>query len=772
MTDSKMTIIKKPKSLMNYPITRIPLDVLELMQRSYEDLAGEACYSKRTGHLLRLLDAFFHVTGFQLSYLTLSTPSFGTAMKAFARAVLDQSVIQTSPALTRLYVRNLVNLLNKMRAEVPLLSSLVYSDATSPEAHTAWEMMKKSIDPKALRYWNGWEVQYGKGKISYLPIPLIWNSHGEEFAELIYEKYCQYAVKKMRAGHSDFTRWMTYISDNSDRWPASCLQNPLEIKRHFIGFMLYNFTQALETGCDINSRTKSHSLFIHAIEEMFIQPGIWARPFSEKLPRPAVRNIPGTYTNLKKKIDGTIIKDKLITEIPLHISDSQAIEILFKQIHTDNKLVSDWAKSLLNNAKLALVRCQTLAKSGKVITSVKHKENNLANIGAENLCETYLRKGIGHIKKHGPKIMGAVSRPEIVELLGLPSTSTFFAFQLMLVQAHPCITESFFAEFELYDKNGNISGFLKTNSGYQLVGYKDRKGSPLSEQKINLTSEQADWVKFIIDLTAVIRKELKEKGHDDWRLLFIHTGGRIDFPSRFTAKSSIRANPYIVKELMAAGSLTEKSAQQFINRVTITTTRASAAVEVYLTTNSVEDMARALGHTNYSSSLLSSYLPEPILAFFQTRWIRLFQRGIICRAMKDSPQLLEAARFNSMDELHEFLKNHALRELPEHLQNPDYLKPPRSPASTATNGEIQPDRVIVSIGTGVLTALLSLKAAIDAATPNANLCSKAIYWSRFGELVVREIEGGFNSDLQNYLQLAQQHSSASYMESLIYAPAP
>ncbi|MOA28426.1 hypothetical protein D3C78_1493670 [compost metagenome] len=51
----------------------------------------------------------------------------------------------------------------------------------------------------------------------------------------------------------------------------------------------------------------------------------------------------------------------------------------------------------------------------------------------------------------------------------------------------------------------------------------------------------------------------------------------------------------------------------------------------------------------------------------------------------------------------------------------------------------------------------------------AKLCSKAIYWSNFTELVVREIKEGYNSDLLKYLNLAYQHANARHMESLIYA---
>ncbi|MFU4542437.1 hypothetical protein ACM714_20555 [Pseudomonas aeruginosa] len=768
-----MTIIKKINSLVNYPITHIPPDVLDLIQRAH----AAACADNHihAPHLVTLLEAFFHVTGFQVSYLGLSTPDFETAARGFAGALLDQVIIQASSSTRRRYFRCFIQTLEKMREEVPLLPCLDYSGADSSKNHSAWEQLKRNIDHKALRYWNGWEIKSMKRNIGFLPIPLIWNSHGEDFAELIYEKYSRHFEKQASPATSELRLWLKFISENADKWPATSLQHPIKIKSHFIDFMLYNLTQALDCDCDLNSRIRNHGRFIRTIEDIFITPGLWARPFAGSLPCPAASSTPGTHTNLKKKKDGTIVKNKLITEIPLHITDAQAIELLFKKIHDDNKLVLDWAKTRLAKAEKTFLNSQALALSGKVISGGNFLKKHITDLKLEDLCKTYFEMGIIYIQAQGNKILGQGLRTQIVEHLGLPTIDIFFAFQLLLTHAHPCLTESFYTHFELYDKHGNISGFLKTNTGYQLVGYKDRKGASLSEQKIDLTPEQTNWVQFIIALTDTFRNELKERGDDSWRFLFLHSRGRMVYPTRAEAirlnNNTIKYQETMIKEFMEVGKLTKETASQFIVRLSVTAFRASAAVEVYLKNNSVEEMARSLGHSQYSSSLLSSYLPEPILAFFQTRWIRLFQRGIICQAMKGSPKLLEATYFNNMDELHEFLRNHALRDIPEHLQNPDYLIEQKSYSNATTKDTSIADQVIVSIDAGVLTALLSLKAAVSTAKPDANLCSKAIYWSRFCDLVVRDIKTGFNSDLHNYLQSAEQHANASHMENLIYATA-
>ncbi|WP_162491830.1 ClbS/DfsB family four-helix bundle protein [Pseudomonas syringae group genomosp. 3] len=770
--ESGLTIIKSTNSLAHHSIDRIPSDVLDLFERCYDAIKLET--SAKTGHLLKLLAAFFHVTGFQVTYFGLSKHSFKTAGKGFMRAVLDGAVSPMSRTTRMDYLRTFVKLMDRARDEVPLLPSFAVTDADSAEAHAAWETMKRNLDTKALRYWHGWEVQGRKGKVSYLPIPGIWRSYGEEFAELIYEKYRQNAAKQLAPSHADFNLFLEYLSQNSERWPVTTFQHPIEIKKLFLDFMGNNFIQAVENGTDIYVRTKSYSKFIFTIEQVFLESGVWARPFAGQLPRPITKSLPGSHTNLKKTKDGTVVKNKLITEIPLHITDSQAIDLLFRQIRADNNLVLDWARSRLAIVHMKNMECIALAEQGKIITGGNYNPKDIAEIGIENLCATYQHKGMKYLKSIKKEVFRKRPTSALLLRIGVPTVDTFFAFQMLLTHAHPCVTESFFTHFELYNKRGNLSGFLKTNSGYQLVGYKDRKGGALSEQKIDLTAEQADWVKLIISVTTPFRDELKAAGDDAWRYLFLHSGGRINTPSRAEAiklnAKTIKFQQTMISEFMSVGNLTEDKAKQFIVRLSVTAFRASAGVEVYLNTHSVEEMARALGHSRYSSSLLSSYLPEAILAFFQTRWIRIFQRGIICRAMKDSPRLLEAARFIDMEELHEFLKNHALRDIPEHLQNPDYLKLPK-PFLTTAKDSGNADRVIVSIDAGVLTALLSLKAAVAGAKPNASVCGQAIYWSNFSDAVVRDIEESFNSDLQDHLDVARQYANAAHMENLIYATA-
>jgi len=767
-----LTIIKNPHSLANYPFTVLPPDVIDIMLRCGAALSGH--YADRNTRLLKIFEAYCHITGSSVTYVSLSSPPFTNVAKGFLGALADESLISISRPSRLVYAKTFLFLLDEMRKEIPLLPILTPDEKLPKNNHYLWEQAKKHLDQKTLRYWCGWEIPRKGGKFAYPSICLIWNSHGEDFAEELYKRYYQSVAKKNASIHTEFNLFLIFLSENADRWPASSFQHPMQLKKLFTECMFFNFQHALNNGSDLISKARNYSKFIHTIDETFIQSGIWARPFGGRLPRPPAKNPPGTNTNIKKLADGTLIKNKLITEVPLNLTDSEAIEILFKKIKSDNNLVVKWAKNKISKLRKDQLKRNHLALEGTPIKGGNTKRKNISECGAHNICATFEKYGLAHLRNNRYKIAGSSQKSDLAKLLALPSAEHFFAFQLLLVNAHPCITESFFAIFELYDKRGNLSGFLKTNNGYQLIGYKDRKGPSLSEQSITLTRRQAVWVRQIISLTQPLRDELHAAGDDAWRYLFLHCPRTLDFPKRpspFAINShTIRHQQGLINDFHDLTKLDREIIKEFLLRVSVTAFRASSAVEVFINTNNAEAMAHALGHTKYEPSLLNHYLPEPIFAFLQTRWIRIFQRGIICKAMKDSPRLLEVARFESMDELDAFLKNHALRDIPQHLQHPDYLSTPASKIPSTDHDSA--DQLVISIDTGILTTLISLKNAVANAESGAPLCSKAIYWARFTDLVVHEIEDSYNSDLQNYLSLAKSHSNASKMEKLIYATTP
>jgi hypothetical protein len=761
-----LTIVKNAKFLPNYPYTVLPPDVVALMLRCH------TCTFVSAEATIKLFEAYSHVTNAQISYTGLSTKSFLQTAQGFLGSLWDTAFLGTGRINRTTYRTAFRKTLGNMGKEIPVLGAALKLFSEEEALEAAWAEARINLCPDAIRYWNGWEIVSQKGKTSYLPIPLLWLSHGNIFAETFYKNYRQQSEKTLKPAHSEVNKLITYLYESPDAWPVSTFKNPIKIKQLFIQFMIYYFEKSVSAGHDLRAQVRSYSRFIYTIDQAFLQSGAWAKPFSGELPRPASNEVPGTSTrNLRKTSVGVVVMTKLVTLVPLEITDTQAIEILFKTIQKDISTINSWATMKCRSLRKARLSRNRLAMEGKPLVRNYGSAQCIADIGPKNICATFNKHGLSYFlddfdKKFGSKI----TKAETADLLAIPRPHDFLPFQLLLIDGHPDITESFLDKLELYNKHGQLSGFTKTKGGaYELLGYKDRKGGRLSEQAITLTAREAVLVRQVIRLTEPLRAYLREKGDDAWRFLFLHCPRALSYPvvnaipnwNQWSPRSIIER---LTMEFAEHSDLKGEDLEKFIYRISPTTFRASCGIAEYIRTGSVDKMARALGHSKYSHALLSSYLPEPILAFFQSRWIRIFQKGIICEAMKGSHLILQAASFESMDELHVFLKNHSLKDIPLHLSKPDYL-------TSASESSEPADRVVIALDEGVLTALLSLKEAVRRSNRPNDICARAIYWSKFADLVMGEIGRGWDENLKVNLSMAQNNSDPDIVEPLIYATA-
>jgi len=199
----------------------------------------------------------------------------------------------------------------------------------------------------------------------------------------------------------------------------------------------------------------------------------------------------------------------------------------------------------------------------------------------------------------------------------------------------------------------------------------------------------------------------------------------------------------------------EQIVKQLVCNLTPTRFRATVGLQVYLETGSAKAMSEALGHAKYKPELLSHYLPEPILSFFQSRWVRIFQKGIICESMKNSSMLLRASNFDSFEELDKFLNKHVF-SLPV---DPDKAVKKQGNASK---------QIYISVDENILVALLSIRSAVQLLEPQL-VNPKACYWSKFSSLLEIEIENNmYDPDLSQALNSARSKVNPNLMKSMVY----
>jgi hypothetical protein len=357
---------------------------------------------------------------------------------------------------------------------------------------------------------------------------------------------------------------------------------------------------------------------------------------------------------------------------------------------------------------------------------------------------------------------------ELAQAMGYPVAGSLFPLQCLLVLEHPIITSEFLKHFELYNQEDQLVGFDEEKR--LLTGYKDRKQSNVREQVIELNDQSFDIVKDIIDITNIGRRTLRAQRNDDWRYLFI-TSGKAFKPFQVATMSRWNDHTFhnmrglrerLLLEFRPHSDLDDAELVDFIKRVRLTRIRPSRAVEIFIQSKSSEQMSKALGHEHYYPDLLSHYLPDAILAFIKARWIRIFQKALVCIAMEKSPHLLRVTKFRSIDELDTFLENHRIKEIPSEASDPE---------RKSQREEIESSEAVLSISVPFLASLLSLEAAVLGSTDRARVCGKAEYWASFAEKIKTEITTGTKRVLKKHLATALELVDAKRMDALIYAPS-
>lgn len=632
--------------------------------------------------------------------------------------------------------------------------------------HRDWIKVRDQIQEKHVIYWGGWPIHSRKGKTVYLDLSRLWHTHGHNFVVELHERLAQYSLKNARAGIPLFNDFVNYISASPKKWPVETFTDSKRIPLLFESFMVDFFRRASEQGQDLRRATLRWTNFVAGIKTVFIQSGVWSKPEYGDVPKPRTGDHDGARKNLKKNSDGDYYVDNLLTDVPIHFTNEDAIKFLFEDIDRDINETQCWARKQAWAVRRAQKRRKALAKEGFVLS---HKQRNarktpITQLGLENICTTFETEGFSPQGRNSSNRYGN-NLTKLGKLIGLPTTRALYPFQCLLIIAHNSITESFLTDLDLYNKKEQRSGFVKLDGGYYLVGYKDRKGNERSEQKILLSPRTAVLIRQVIEITQPLRTYLKSVGDPLWRKLFLTSGKGFAYPNKANSQpwtaDHLHSKPLLIKEIVdefrACVSTDTKRLTRLIIKLSLRRLRASCGVRVFIQTRSVEEMAEALGHTEYRPELLDSYLPLKLQEFFDERWVRIFQRAVVCWALDDDALAVHSKLgFKSILEFDEFMKVNVLRELPASLMDPTGSK------NLLDNN----DELVVRVNTEILTDLLSLKMGVDEFTGFQEINSIARYWAKFAELLSSHIEEMVDPAVKRHLRAAKALATPWPMESI------
>jgi hypothetical protein len=709
------TIIQNSFILQYYNFQNIDQSLVDKIERSKE-------FSQRKIIFNRLLMAFLFITDQELKFIDLSSNKFQKIIDNFY-LFLNEDYIDLSAESLRNTRYELTSWIKSLKKEIPKLRNY--------EINTSKTDFDFQFNKENINYIQGWFLQ-GKDNKKQMFINLItfYEVLGTEKTKLIHKNAQYYSSKFELETNKQLISMINEFSDfikvKEINQIKKELSSEIELYNLIKEFCFFFFKKEEEEKRVLYNSKRKWNKFVEAFNEIFLDGKILPK-LSYELPRAPSHNMKGVEKRIKIQ-NGIEVKSKLITEIPLNITDDVALEILFKKINTDVKLTLEWAnhniKELVNSYD----------------KSFPHECFNKSSLEIKKILDS---KGFLRDIKNT-----------------LLTTNSLEPFMFLLINEHPQITESFLVNFELYDDNNNLSGYIKTDNNFYLVGYKKRRGADLAEQKILLNEKSKQIIDTIIELTDNYRTYLKNQNNDDWRYLFIHGGENgikpqkivktfVPAPSNLPSTEGKKRIAFVINKM----NCSKEEATRFITNMTMTKLRASKAVQLYLIQNDTQKMAEALGHKYYRPELLSFYLPKPILDFFQSRWIRIFQKGIICEAMKDSENLFKASNFKSMKDLEDFISLHSIKNIPNIKNNDNKLN---------VN-----DEIYIGINQDILSVLLSLEKAVELAENEVS--AKALYWSKFSSKLQEEITSNkANIQFVKDLEKAKNKLKPQIFKDMIY----
>ncbi|WP_409487853.1 hypothetical protein ACK1U3_17190 [Pseudomonas promysalinigenes] len=765
-----MTIIKNTLAIRQHPLTAIDGEVGDLILQAAESLRQSLnLKSFVIRPQLMALEAYCDVMGHRVTMDTLRCPEIQEILEGFTTAMAGQALIALPDKESIKFCRTLYKVLDEARAKYPDHHPLDWDFRNFKPDQAVCAAIRASASEFHEWYWKGWDIQQPRQPAVYLRLAQLVAPYGRTFVQDVYDELLQYFRNRTGRFRSEWNVLFDYLAKRHRSWPLSRLKTEAGLKHFMQEFSISYFSNAKEAELDARSQIKNWNRFLNSVEQCLCKPTIWAS-ISSPIRRPPPDTKHGSETKVVEDEEGTLVQEKLLTNIPLHVTDAEAVEILFFHIKRDVATVRNWAMAQAADLKSRYEWRIEQAKNGATIKEYEGKglyktytvadicatlEDVNSNVPTAFLCKTY-NNATG--SKYGA--------PELANTLGFAVAGSLFPFQCLLVLEHPEITTEFLKSFELYNQDGQLVGFDEEKR--QLRGYKDRKQPEVREQIIDLNDQSFAIVKNIIAITSLGRRTLKAEKNDDWRYLFI-TSGKALKPFQVAQTTKWNDNSFtnnrtlrdrLLREFRPHSDLPDDELVEFIKRVRLTRIRPSRAVEIFIQSKSSEKMSDALGHEHYYPDLLSHYLPDAIMAFIKARWIRIFQKALVCVAMEESPHLLRVTKFTSIDELDTFLENHRIKEIPREASDPE---------RKAQREEIESSEAVLSIGVPFLASLLSLEAAVKAATNRARVCGKAEYWASIAEKIQTEITSGRKGQLKKYLATALEMVDATKMEALIYA---
>lgn len=771
-TQDDLTIVKSLPTYADFNLGSLSLGAREAIQRA---LASEKMYLRKISRPLCLyLEIYLFLIKEQINDQDMHNESMLEIGRGFIGAICSERFVGIVADMRIIYTSAFICALKKINTFAQDLEAIwTNKELTASAKSFVYKFESKQFDEERIWVLSGWWTKNKNGIRSHLPLHPLYEKMGRSFTQRFYEVCASHTRGRVLGQLVAVPALIKFISTRQGI-SEELLLDRTYMARFWREFLI-EFTQTSHrNGLGVKPSTIIsgwNNQFIPLVRDAMVPAGLFASPLGG-YPNPRSKSSFGQNTNVSTE-NGVQVKTNLLTRIPLHLSDAEAVHTLFIQIRKDVHLITQWAEQEIRLTNEYIERRKLLENTGtprtiqpigtnsdghKYIASASNP-NAIANAAATLKKYGYTPRGN---KSLDIRLLYPSPLEDTARELGLPVTGSIIPYLTILVAEHPAITTSFLENFQLYNASGVRIGLARTDGGHYIIGDKPRRGSADAEQHIHLSEKALKAIEGLLELTEPVRTFMRNAGDDDWRYLLLSSGKGFGKPYRIKKLAPQMCFKERIRDIGAGikkhCNLPLEEAISLAKRFSLGRLRTSAATLVYLETQSARKMAESLGHKYYEPDLLSRYLPPAIQEFFQDRWIRIFQNGILAEALKDSAYLLESTDFKTEAELDEFLSHHALKLLSQKSDTPE------------TPNKIK--EIAFGLDAGIFAVLLSIDCAVSKAlAQNIQPSPQALHWATVTRALVGYLNTNGNDrvDIIEQLNIAREMADPSLAEAFVYA---
>lgn len=630
-----------------------------------------------------------------------------------------------------------------------------------------------SLNKDKLKYYKGWYAESSDHIKVKLYLHRFYLHFGDSLTEALFQsmkdRYRRYPSSTVKYKAKVFVKFLNALillfKGEGDFYEGGKARNVTStVEQIFIVSKL----DAKTKGSDLRYFYKEWASVVKLVNDILISSRIWDKPLYDFIV-PEFKSASNGFKTHRKVVDGNVYSSKLITDIPLSYTDKKAMSSLLISLDDDiSHVVSAARRAVETIMRGHDIRIKNAAE-GSARPWIKNNYRDVNYVNYVNYVDVYDdRNQCANWERYNyylepsdvvvSDFLGVKGKADkFVNAYSIIQSGMLYPFLYLLIYEHPIITSSWLESFQLYDKHGNQVGFIESNNSSLAIGYKPRKSSPHAEQKIVLNDTSKYLFDCLIKLTGQAREYLKNNNDNNYRYLLI-SGVGFGRPAKVKSLRSQKLflNSCFNKFLLEPSAYANKTrAEVILSNLTLSKFRASRAIQIYMKTNSIEAISEALGHKKPCPRLLERYLPDPVLKYFQDRWIRIFQNAIVFEAMKDSAFLFEAIDV-SENELEEFLKNHRLEPLPNHIVN-GHLE---DLSRLDEDGKTKDSRIIIPLSESLLISLKCIARLVDDHKEGMPALTKtALQWFETAKFVSDSLEESklakFDPEISRIIQASE-----------------